>query len=68
MWIVPLSSSDIEGHEEIKGAQIAVVYVEGAIVDGMGDDGISVGGGEIAKRIREVSKDDSFKGLSIESK
>ena len=61
----PLSSSDIEGKEENKGAQIAVVYVEGAIMDGMGDDGISVGGGEIAKRIREVSKDDSFKGLVL---
>ena len=61
----PLSSSDIEGKEENKGAQIAVVYVEGAIMDGMGDDGVSVGGGEIAKRIREVSKDDSFKGLVL---
>ena len=61
----PLSSADIEGTEDNKGAQIAVVYVEGAIVDGMGDDGISVGGGEIAKRIREVSKDDNFKGLVL---
>jgi protease-4 len=42
-----------------------VVYVEGAIIDGMGDDGISVGGKEIAKRIREVSNDDNFKGLVL---
>jgi protease-4 len=61
----PLSSSNIEGEEEKNGAQIAVVYVEGSIIDGMGDDGISVGGKEIAKRIREVSNDDNFKGLVL---
>ena len=43
-----------EGDDDPK---IAVVYVEGAIVDGWGDDGVSVGGDEIARRIRKIRKD-----------
>ena len=32
-------------------SKIKVIYVEGTIVDGLGDDGLSVGGGEIASRL-----------------
>ena len=46
--------------------KIAVVYVEGAIVDGWGDDGVSVGGDEIARRIRKIRKDpDSYKAIVL---
>ena len=38
---------------EAGGDKIAIVYVEGAIVDGWGDDGTSVGGDEIASRSKE---------------
>ena len=50
---------------EAGGDKIAIVYVEGAIVDGWGDDGTSVGGDEIASRIREIWKDDDYKGLVV---
>ncbi len=46
-------------------AKIAIVYVEGAIVDGWGDDGIVVGGDEIADRIRKIYKDDTIKGIVL---
>ena len=50
---------------ESGGDKIAIVYVEGAIVDGWGDDGTSVGGDEIASRIREIWKDEDYKGLVL---
>ena len=42
--------------EDDKSQKLAIIYVEGAIVDGWGDDGISVGGDEVASRIREIRK------------
>lgn len=45
--------------------KIAIVYIEGAIIDGWGDDGTSVGGDEIASRIRKIWKDDDYKGLVV---
>ena len=46
--------------------KIAVVYVEGAIVDGWGDDGESVGGDEVARRIRKIRKEsDSYKAIVL---
>ena len=39
-----------------KDQKIALVYVEGTIVDGWGDDGQNVGGDEIARRIRKIRK------------
>lgn len=45
--------------------KIALIYIEGTIIDGWGDDGLSVGGDEIAQRIREVSRDDDFKAIVI---
>ena len=50
---------------EAGGDKIAIVYVEGAIVDGWGDDGTSVGGGEIASRVRKIWKDEDYKGLVV---
>ena len=61
----PQPSNDTDSIDEIKEAKLAVVYVEGTIVDGWGDDGFSVGGDEIAQRIREVWKNDDFKGLIL---
>jgi protease-4 len=58
-------SNDTDSIDEIKEAKLAIVYVEGTIVDGWGDDGFSVGGDEIAQRIREVWKNDDFKGLIL---
>lgn len=52
--------------EEDDDPKIAIVYVEGAIVDGWGDDGESVGGDEIARRIRKIRKDtDSYKAIVL---
>ena len=45
--------------------KIAVVYIEGVIVDGWGDDGKSVGGDEVASRIREIRKNDSYKAIIL---
>jgi protease IV len=45
--------------------KVAVLYVEGSIVDGWADDGFSVGGNEIADRIREIRKDPQYKALVI---
>ena len=50
---------------EAGGDKIAIVYIEGAIIDGWGDDGTSVGGDEIASRIRKIWKDDDYKGLVV---
>lgn len=47
------------------GNKIAIVYIEGAIIDGWGDDGRSVGGDEIASRIRKIWKDDDYKGIVV---
>ena len=46
--------------------KIALVYVEGAITDGWGDNGESVGGDEIARRIRKIRKDpESYKAIVL---
>jgi protease-4 len=50
---------------EAGGDKIAIVYIEGAIIDGWGDDGTSVGGDEIASRIRKIWKDNDYKGLVV---
>ena len=40
--------------------------MEGAIVDGWGDDGSSVGGDEIARRIRKIRKNkDDYKAIVL---
>ena len=46
--------------------KIAILYVEGAIVDGWGDNGESVGGDEIARRIRKIrKKPDLYKAIVL---
>ncbi|MEE3060962.1 MAG: signal peptide peptidase SppA [Verrucomicrobiota bacterium] len=46
--------------------KVAVVYVEGAIVDGWADDGASIGGSRIADRIRKIRTDsDQYKALVL---
>ena len=53
----PQSSAELEGSKLDGEPKIHVVYVEGSIVDGWGDDGNAVGGHEIASRLRETRAD-----------
>ena len=50
---------------EIVEPKLALVYIEGTIVDGWGDDGSTVGGDEIAQRIREIARDDDYKAIIL---
>ncbi len=53
-------------NEDGNDPKIAIIYVEGAIVDGWGDDGSSVGGDEIARRIRKIRKNkDDYKAIVL---
>ena len=45
--------------------KIHVVYVEGSIVDGWGDDGNAVGGHEIASRLRQTRADHDCKAVVL---
>jgi len=45
--------------------KVALLYVEGVIVDGWSDDGMSVGGNEIADRIREIRNEPQYEALVI---
>ncbi len=47
-----------------KGSKIAVVYAEGSIVDGEGDQG-SIGGDKYASVIRKLRKDDDVKAIVL---
>ena len=52
--------------EDEDGQKIAIIYVEGAIVDGTVDDGQNVGGDKIARRIRKIRKDnDTYKAIVL---
>ena len=58
----PNSLAEVEDGER----KIALVYVEGAITDGWGDNGESVGGDEIARRIRKIRKTpESYKAIVL---
>ena len=58
----PNSLAEVEDGEK----KIALVYVEGAITDGWGDNGESVGGDEIARRIRKIRKNpESYKAIVL---
>lgn len=46
-------------------SKIVLIYVEGTIVDGWGDDGLSVGGGEIAARLRKARLDEDCKAIVL---
>ena len=59
------SLSDLDSANDSDFSKVAVLYIEGTIVDGWGDDGMSVGGDEIAKRIREIRKNPNYKALVL---
>ncbi len=45
--------------------EVAVIYVEGVIMDGGGDDGSTVGGAEIVSRIRSSWSDEKCKAIVL---
>ncbi|MEC8012908.1 MAG: signal peptide peptidase SppA [Verrucomicrobiota bacterium] len=61
----PQSSAELEGSKLDGEPKIHVVYVEGSIVDGWGDDGNAVGGHEIASRLRETRADQDCKAVVL---
>lgn len=61
----PNTPKEAESAKDNGKPKVAVLYVEGSIVDGRADDGLSVGGGGIADRIREIRKDPQYKALVI---
>jgi protease IV len=61
----PTNPSAMEEKKNNGIPKVAVLYVEGAITDGWSDDGLSVGGSEIADRIREIRLDSQYKALVI---
>lgn len=61
----PSSVSDLQALEEDDRPAVSVVYVEGAILDGWGDDGEYVGGDEIASRLRDIRKDEKTKAVVL---
>ena len=54
----PRTMSDVVALEDDDRPAVSVVYLEGAILDGWGDDGVFVGGDEIAARLRDIRQDD----------
>jgi protease-4 len=63
-YLERLRPNPLEENED--GQKIAIIYVEGAIVDGTVDDGQNVGGDQIARRIRKIRKDhDSYKAIVL---
>lgn len=61
----PKTPKEADFKKENGKPKVAVVYVEGSIVDGWADDGFSVGGNEIADRIREIRQDPQYVALVI---
>ena len=61
----PSSVNDLQALEEDERPAVSVVYVEGAILDGWGDDGEYVGGDEIASRLRDIRKDEKTKAVVL---
>ncbi len=63
-YLERLRPNPLEENED--GQKIAIIYVEGAIVDGTVDDGQNVGGDQIARRIRKIRKDhDTYKAIVL---
>ncbi|MBT3568287.1 MAG: signal peptide peptidase SppA, partial [Opitutae bacterium] len=61
----PSSVGDLQALEEDERPAVSVVYVEGAILDGWGDDGEYVGGDEIASRLRDIRNDEKTKAVVL---
>jgi protease-4 len=63
-YLESLRPNPLEEDEDDR--KIAIVYVEGAIVDGTVDDGQNVGGDKIARRIRKIRKEDeTYKAIVL---
>ena len=45
--------------------KIKIIYVEGAIIDGWGDDGEAVGGHQIANRLQEARADENCRAIVL---
>lgn len=58
-----MASNPVNGSSS-KGGEIAVVYVEGVIVGGEGDDN-QVGGDKLARRLRDIRLDDDVKAVVL---
>ena len=62
----PLPGDSLEGPEtHFQQPEIAVIYVEGVIVDGNVDDGSMVGGQKIVDRIRTAWNDENCKAIVL---
>ena len=61
----PESSQALNEDLEEDVGKVAVIYVEGTIIDGWGDDGEVVGGSEIVDRIQEVRADKDYKAVVL---
>ncbi len=61
----PDSAEAVEESLRSGKAKISVVYVEGSIMDGWGDDGVTVGGHEIADRLHQARTDEECKGIVL---
>jgi protease-4 len=63
-YLERLRPNPLEENED--GKKIAIIYVEGAIVDGTVDDGQNVGGDQIARRIRKIRKEtETYKAIVL---
>jgi protease-4 len=62
----PQPGESLEGADaHFSASEIAVIYVEGVIVDGGVDDGSMVGGAEIVSRIRTAWNDENCKAIVL---
>ena len=61
----PRNMNEVLEIKEDERPAVSVVYLEGAILDGMGDDGVYVGGDEIASRLRTIRKDGKTKAVVL---
>jgi len=62
----PQPGESIEGADaHLSKPEVAVIYVEGVIVDGGVDDGSMVGGAEIVSRIRTAWNDENCKAIVL---
>jgi len=58
------NAPDAKKKDEFKGDKIAVVYTEGDIVDGKGDD-TNIGSERVAKMIRKIRQDKDVKAMVL---
>lgn len=61
---IPSKSPEANGFME-GTPKIKIIYVEGTIVDGWADNGVSVGGKKIAARLREARFDENCKAIVL---